>query len=237
MKSIIIALSILGILAGCGSEERYLAQPKSTQPKAMPAPPPPAPIQSKSAKIAKENWPNKSLESKTDNLLSQMVTDANLVFKIPDSVELNNRIRAQLLVDLEKSIEDLQEANTAKGTPITGSVKLSRVITARLIAPDFEVTAIEPEEQALIAGQTATWNWSLLPKASGTYDVTLTIDAKVEVNNREKTAHIRTFERTVKVTVTPTQVIFSFINENWQWLWSALLVPLFLWFWKSNKRS
>lgn len=233
MKSIIIALSILGILAGCSSEERYLAQPKPTEPKSMPAPP--APVQSKPAKIPKENWPNKSLETKTDNLLTQLMSEANLVFKIPDNVELNNRIRAQLLVDLEKSIDDLEQANTAKGTAITGSVKLSRVITARLIAPDFEVTAIESEEQALIAGQTATWNWYLLPKASGTYDVTLTIDAKVEVNNREKTAHIRTFERTIKVTVTPTQVVFSFITENWQWLWSALLVPMFLWFWKSKK--
>lgn len=195
-----------------------------------------AAIEKRQQLIVRENWPNKNLERKTDSVLSQLIEQVNVVFKIPEQTQLGDKIKAQLLVDLEKSIEELDKTNPVKGTTVVGTFKTSRVITAKLIAPDFTVTAVEPEEQVLVPGQTATWNWHLTPKDSGVYDVTLTIDAKVEVNSREKSSHVKTFERTVKVTVTPMQIMLAFIENNWQWLWSALLVPVLLWFWNKRKK-
>ena len=262
---LIVTLCIISFLVACSSEQRHTEFPKSDDKVEQPEPknikpaqrPKPAPVGRESLEtsahskptdrespiidkrqqiIVKENWPNRNLEKKTDSVLSQLIEQVNVVFKIPDQTQLGDKIKAQLLVDLEKSIEELDQANPIKGAKIVGTFKTSRVITAKLITPDFIVTAVEPEEQVLVPGQTATWNWHLTPKDSGVYDVTLTIDAKVEINSREKTSHIKTFERTVQVTVTPMQIILAFISENWQWLWSTLLVPMFLWFWHSRKK-
>lgn len=223
MKTTIIILALSTLLASCGAEYRQELPARQSAP-------PPANEMLMMERTIKKSTPARNTTS-VDAVMSQLTTQAALAFKIPDTANVSERIRAQLLVDLNKSQDQLAAENTVVGKSIVGTVKTSRIVSARLVAPDFEVTAVEPAEQVLLAGQTAVWNWSLLPRSSGTYDVTLTIDARVEIGGREKTAHVRTFERTVQITVTPTQVMMSFISEYWQWLWSALLIPAAVWLW------
>ena len=46
-----------------------------------------------------------------------------------------------------------------------------------------------------------------------------------------------TFDRVINVEVTWNQWIFQFFNDDWQWLWTALMVPIGGWLWKRKKGS
>jgi len=224
-----LLLTLLLILASCSAENRQTAS-NSNHKESAPMAAAPAPPKTAA-------WPNRALEKKTDGVLSQLIHQANLVFKIPESANIDERIHAQLLIDLNSSIEELKAKNTAKGLIITDSFKTTQIVSAKLIAPDFEVTNVESTEQVLVQNQTAEWNWTLKPKSVGTYEVRLTVDAKVEINGREKSAHVQTFDRVVTINVTTQQIITNFIFENWQWLWSTLLVPFALWFYTKVKNK
>jgi hypothetical protein len=223
-----LLLTLLLTLAACSAEYREV------QPKATPAPPPSNEAATKVEKPRSENWPNKNLEKKTDSVLEQLINQVSLVFTMPPTANLQDRIRAQLMIDLNKSVDQLVVENKLNSNTITGTFKTTRIVTARLIAPDFDVTAVESAEQVLLDGTTTKWNWELQPKSAGKHIVMLTVDATVEINGRDKTAHIRTFEEQVLIEVTAGQIISTFIANNWQWLWSTLLVPFALWFWRRH---
>jgi len=49
---------------------------------------------------------------------------------------------------------------------------------------------------------------------------------------------IRTFDRRVMIQVTWAKRLSGFLGQNWQWLWTAILLPLVAWLWgKHNKRK
>ena len=53
----------------------------------------------------------------------------------------------------------------------------SATFTARLVAPDFDVSAVTPQSQTLERGQEGTWRWSLdAPNDSGEYVITMGIE-------------------------------------------------------------
>jgi hypothetical protein len=61
----------------------------------------------------------------------------------------------------------------------------------------------------------------------------LTITVKVIVDGfGEKARDIPVITRRVKVQVDPVGVTKGFVSEHWEWVWTALLVPLVGWGWK-----
>jgi hypothetical protein len=47
---------------------------------------------------------------------------------------------------------------------------------------------------------------------------------------------IRTFEETIAVNVTLSQRVSSFFANNWQWLWTAILIPIIGWLISRRRR-
>ena len=58
--------------------------------------------------------------------------------------------------------------------------------------------------------------------------------APVILDGKETPYDVRTFEARVSVFVTPTTRVRDFVAANWQWLWTALVVPVFLW-WRKRR--
>jgi hypothetical protein len=119
------------------------------------------------------------------------------------------------------------------GTPVVESLAVGTVMKARLSGDGFEITPLHEEEQ-IVAGDTYTeWAWNVKPLRSGEHDLHLTITVKVIVDGfGEKARDIPVITRRVKVQVDPLGVTKGFISEHWEWVWTALLVPLVGWLWK-----
>lgn len=160
--------------------------------------------------------------------------NASLAFAIRDRANINEDIKAQLLIDAKKEITQLEKELTVEGNSITKQIQVSKIIIAKLVAPDFEVTAITPEEQLLSLNSTTEWLWILNPKSHGIFEVNLSVIAILNVNGRESKHHLKTFDKTIVIEISQKQILQQWLNKNWQWITSTLIIPLVIFLFKDT---
>lgn len=178
----------------------------------------------------------RQIEDKTGSITKQLFKAA-IAFVVPDTALVGQTIKAQLLIDPEKEASALAAELTKAGKKSSGTITVSNVVKASITAPEFTVTAITEEEQAIIGGTSTEWLWSLTPKRSGTHDINLTVTAILKVDGRESKHQLKTFEKQIQIKVKPGQVILDWFKSYWQWLTSTLVIPAVLWLWGKRKKS
>jgi len=100
----------------------------------------------------------------------------------------------------------------------------------------FTIQALTPELQAVSSRQITRWNWEVTPTERGRQTLHLTLSAHIDVAERDTPLVVRTFQREILVDVTVRQRIVGFIKDNWQWLWTAIVVPIAVYLWKHRKK-
>jgi hypothetical protein len=177
----------------------------------------------------------KPTKTSADEVLNQL-TLASVAFVIPDRATLGDRLKAELLIDFTEAAKDLERKLSLEGTTASGEILVSKIVTAKIFAPEFSVINITPEKQALSKLSNTKWNWELVPLKAGNHEVTLSISAHVKVDGTSAERYIGTYNKRIAIKVTPTQVMGSWFNRNWQWLASTLIVPFAIWRWQKRKR-
>lgn len=164
----------------------------------------------------------------TDYLLAQLY-DASMAFVVPNSANINDTVKIQLLIDPSKNISDLESELSIDGVVTSKKIKISKIVTANLTAPNFKVETLTPIEQAIADTQPTEYRWNLTPLSQGKQEITLSINAEVQVGDKSKVHHIKTFEKTVDIEIRPEQLLLSWLSQYWQWLLSTLLLPFGIW--------
>ena len=243
MRNLLFILLLLTLTGCLDAPPEYAAPPPPPPVPAPPAPPPPPPRVSHSVPdftgMRRASPPAEAATEvyNTDAILDQLSL-ATIALAVPDKANIKTKIQAQLLMSMFLDEATLREDLTTEGSTFSSGVLVSRVVHAKLTAPDFEVEAITPERQAISTTSNTEWLWNLTPKRTGEHQVYLTITAFVYVDESNFIErHIRTFQKVVVIEVTPEQVIKSWFAKYWQWLWSALLLPVFLYFRKRRKST
>ena len=133
------------------------------------------------------------------------------------------------------TVEEIAKDITVPGTVISNDIKVSKVISARLVAPTFIITTDIPEQQALAGAEPTIWKWTLKPTIEGKQTIRLAIDAIVIVDGGKAERHIKTFEQTITVDINKPQLITRWLKEYGQWLWTSMLLPLIIWLWRKYR--
>lgn len=162
---------------------------------------------------------------------------ANIVLTIPEVANINEHVRVELLLHLEKSIAELANSATEHGAQYGNSIRVSRITEVKLTAPAFDVNTITPSRQVLKDADINTWKWTLRPKSSGKHTVDITVLAVVEAEGVRVESTLVTFARQVQIEVTPQQMFSQWFAKYWQWLGSTIVIPLLLWWYKSRRKS
>lgn len=253
----IISLSLLGCYSEYRMQERSPAQAvektvdstvpyRETEPKggaapsaAVPAPstpkPPPTPPRIDFTPDGIQKAPaQNTLGAQAESIVRQLFS-ASMVFSVPTEVNIEEDAKVQLIIDPSKEVADIEKNITVKGAKTGQTIKISKVIIASISAPNFDVTQVTPEEQVISSDSPTEWLWSLKPKTTGEHSVNVTITAIVSVDGKERKHHIKTFDKTVTVVVKPQQVATSWAEDNWEWLFSTLVIPIGAWAW--NKKQ
>lgn len=170
-----------------------------------------------------------------DDVLEGMVL-GTLAFNAPKEMNINESALIHLVLGVEKTIEDVKRMIEEEGDKVGANIRVSNRMEARLSGRNFEITAINPEIQAVARKEVTEWKWEVKPIAEGSQNLHLTLSALIIVEGESTPKVIRTFDRTITVEVTIAQKIKGFIQNNWQWLWAVVLVPLGGWIWKRRKR-
>ena len=165
----------------------------------------------------------------------QALEFGNFAFNAPKTMNLHDTAVIQVLLGLETSIDDLKQMIEAAGEKDGTRIKVSDRMEARLSGPNFTITAIIPEIQAVSRSQITEWKWEVKPSSTGHLYLHLTLSAFLSVDGESTPRAFQTFDKVIDVKVTWSQQARSFFEENWAWLWPALLVPIAGWLWKMKK--
>jgi hypothetical protein len=171
------------------------------------------------------------------NNLSSQLFDATMAFAVPSESNIDDSIKVQLLIDVNKTAKELENELTSQGNTFSGTLKISNLVYAQLTAPDFDISKLTPETQPISSEEMTEWLWDLKPKSTGTFDVYLTINAVVEVYGIEKQRQIKTFEKRLTIQITKKQKVERWFHKNWQWAWGAILAPIIGFFFLRKKKE
>lgn len=170
-----------------------------------------------------------------DRILERMKS-GNIVFNVPGTLNLHETVIIQLVLGVEKKVEELNKLLEQEGKKVSAKIRISDRMEARLSGSNFEITSISQEVQAVSRREPTEWKWEIKPKSKGKQYLHLTLSALISVEGKTTPRVIRTFDKIIIVEVTRTQQMKSFVKNNWQWVWTAALLPLAAWIWERRKR-
>jgi hypothetical protein len=165
-----------------------------------------------------------------------------MAFNTPPPVNIDKTAKVELRVGLEQLHSELARSITVPGEIQTHDIQISNRMDAVLNVDDpdtLTITPLTPARQVVSSKAPTVWMWSIKPLKAGEHPVHLVLDAVVKIDGEVTPLNVRVFEGAIDVVITPGQRAKHFAKDNWQWLWTALLVPAGGWWWKrrENKKA
>jgi hypothetical protein len=139
-------------------------------------------------------------------------------------------------VDIEEIINDVETFN--EDNVVSEEIRIAPVMRAKLIDPsgvNFRIIPTTNEEQFLEDEEFTLWTWNVTPLLKGDNELELVVD--IIIDDRSKS--IQVFDGVIYVYSDDSilDIIIDFINNNWTYLLSTLIIPLFLFFYKKGKNK
>jgi len=161
----------------------------------------------------------------------------NIVFDAPSTMQHEKPQIVELLLSPSLSVEELQMSLGHKAGAESARVHISNRMETELTGSGFAIEALTPNLQAIVRTQVCRWRWQVTPTEGGTQNLYLTLSAHIDAAGHDAPLVVRTFDRRIQVEITLPQRVRWFVQNNWQWLWAAVLVPAAGYLWKRRKRD
>jgi hypothetical protein len=175
-------------------------------------------------------------------LLRERYATAGTFFDGPrQGMQVGDEDLVTLTVSLQEGRDALRGRLEARAreegrAPSAGSIRVHEVMRANLVGTrGLEVRSLDGELDRLLTGGTQAWRWSLTAVAAGRQTLNLTLVALIE--GEEGVDVVDSWSRTIEVEVAPGRAVRNFLSANWQWIWSALIVPVAVLLWEMLRRA
>lgn len=157
----------------------------------------------------------------------QKLRESKIVFNPPREMQEQKMEKIEARISFEDIGPALAQGLEGSGTPQTETLKVSPIMNVTLTG---DPTAFQIEgsgaEQVVAGKPFAQWDWYVTPLKSGDQNLTLTATATIYTPERgEKPAYYKTLEKPILVHVDRWRASKQFFANNWQWLWTVILVP------------
>jgi hypothetical protein len=171
--------------------------------------------------------------------LIQRLPIGNIVFNTPNAMQVSQSQTIQLVLSGASTVDELRKQITASGTLSADQIKISDELDVHLTGESFQIQSVTPESQAVGITHPSHWEWQVTPTKRGAQQLQLTVNAVLRIDGVDREVSIQTYDRTIAVNVDWPNSLFAFLSANWQWLWTAIFVPiaLVIWRWFCKKRE
>jgi hypothetical protein len=163
---------------------------------------------------------------------------SQMAFNTPPPIDIDGPSKEiEVRIDPKQSAAAIAKSLTVPGAVHVHEVQISNRMRAVLSGDTdgLKITALSPETQAVGLQSPTRWLWSVKPIKAGQYPVHVELDAQIKVDGVDTPRMVNVFDGSVVVTITNYQRVEHFMKENWQWICTALLIPLGGWWWKKRK--
>jgi hypothetical protein len=145
--------------------------------------------------------------------------------------------------ELKQKLEQVKDADKVE----VGTVEVSQRMEAEVFStkePVLDVSSITGDSQQPIISEGDTeWRWKVVASNTGDKDLHLKLSIGLSSPQEGDSFSFRPVEgfpvsyENISVKGTPWQNASSFVGSNWQWLWTAILIPLVAFLWGRRKKS
>jgi hypothetical protein len=154
-----------------------------------------------------------------------------VIYSVPDSMIISHCYRIRVRIQKGTGTPN----STGLNRPVSGSIRTSSRMSVDLIDPSpgtFKIVGINGSEQVIENDHYTEWNFSVTPQKSGRKSLLLRINIVTPEGPKELVFEDEIFIKN-KILVHAR----SFWKEHWKWVFSTLLIPIFLYFWGKRKEK
>lgn len=154
----------------------------------------------------------------------------SLVYSVPDSMIIGKTYRVRVRIQKGKTI-----STQGMSKPISSPIQTSPTMNVDLVDPHpgtFKIDKLNGKDQIIEQDHYTEWNFSVTPQISGKRILMLRINLYNENGSKELV-----FEDEIIVKNRILVHAKTFWQEHWKWLFSTLLIPIFIYFWSKKKKS
>lgn len=164
-------------------------------------------------------------------------------FGVPPQMQVGERTTARLKLSLQESAatlaEEIGRLSPDAAAVLSDPVRVHTVMLARLAGTaGLEIRLLGGEEErTLDSAATEEWLWEITATQPGAETLHLELFAVIEVQGEQRKNLRRSWDAVVTVEVPPPPPppppptiwagLIAWAGKNFQWLWAAILVPLF----------
>jgi hypothetical protein len=145
----------------------------------------------------------------------------------PVEVRIRRDVADRLTESLREQLKDLPPR--AVGEPDYASIKVGDEMEVHLLDSEgaFKITSLSNPRQTLaIDGEAAIWQWDVIPMKPGNPKLTLSVTAFLTAPGVNRTTSIPVLDRRIEIEATFLYETKQFAASNWQWILTAILIPL-----------
>ena len=172
--------------------------------------------------------------NETENALStidrirESLRSSDSAFNTPPPMKVGETQAVQFLLGPSRTADELKGMIKEKGRVETEKVQFSDYMQATLLNLDsgLEVKPVTPDKQLISTKQVSEWRWTVTAVKPGAQRLQLRLDAVITQEGSERPLLVNTFNREIMISVSWRHSVAAFISNNYQWLWTAILIPM-----------
>jgi hypothetical protein len=190
----------------------------------------------------RSGWWSPDFDTLVKNAVGHLDT-GSVTFNPPAEMRVGQSQDMEVIIS--RIVHDkIAEALRGGRTSTTMEVRIAPEMSAELRAASSDEFSIKPLSsqdpvQTFGPDGKARWIWHIEPlKAGHDEEISLVIRAIVFVPGQKLPVDAITQVVTITVDAKPwSEAMLDFVHDNWQWLWTALLVPFVPWAWKKLQKG
>ncbi len=167
------------------------------------------------------------------------LSPGRILFNVPH--EMRQGVTEKVEARLTKAItEDLSKGLKGKGVPQIEDIKLNTLMSVRLNGDkdSFDIKSLSHEDQIVEGEGFTQWEWDVTPLKFGGQSLSLTVTIRMKMPTYgEERKDYPVFEKQISVMVNPWHIVCKFVEDYWQFIITAMLVPIIGWFVNKRRKS
>jgi hypothetical protein len=155
-----------------------------------------------------------------------------ILWNMPERMRVSLRERVEVRIgDTDLAEDQLREGLRGRGVPQIDRLEITPLMRVQLVASenDFLVKSLSTMDHLIRHDNAAKWDFDVVPIRSGSRVLRVLVSMRVKVESNEEIVDLPSYEREVHVAVAPLHSTGAFIGRNWQWIATAIVVPLAAW--------
>lgn len=151
-----------------------------------------------------------------------------VLFNPPQHMEAGNKYRVVVRVSRNEKV-DLTQNLKGKGIPEIENLKIAERLSVLLFGNDFYIQDLNQASQWVEDDGFTEWAWDVTPVKAGELDLMLRVSIRVRLPYGEESKDHPIIERRIKVKSNAVYTAKIFLQKNWKWVITALILPVVGW--------